>query len=380
VISGAALAISLAGCNVFDESLWMEAARADAAAPDGPVAPDANAADVEAPDAPAEPDVPAAPDVPTTDTSALPDAPADSAALPDVAPPSPLTDQCVYPPAVTVQSSMTVDIDTRNYQADKTGLQGCAGHDLPGPDLFFGVQMKANERWHFHVNPKGDFDPAIYVLNNCDERTCSPTTVADECGPGKPEHLSFVAPQSGYFMVGIDSAGPGGAATLVVVKPICGDGLTDHSETCDDGNTVSGDGCDALCRRELSMAYVSEMEPNDDPRAANVLAAGRAGGITVSAALGTRCDHDLYSVRVGPSGTLHAVISATMVSCGAENAPIQLALLGSNGQTPIPATITTSAQCPTLDAKNLPADEYFLQVRRSGGEATLPYQLLVEAP
>ena len=33
-------------------------------------------------------------------------------------------------------------------------------------------------------------------------------------------------------------------------KPICGDGIQAGSETCDDGNTASGDGCSAGCRFE----------------------------------------------------------------------------------------------------------------------------------
>ena len=30
-------------------------------------------------------------------------------------------------------------------------------------------------------------------------------------------------------------------------SPHCGDGVVDSSETCDDGNTTDGDGCNALC-------------------------------------------------------------------------------------------------------------------------------------
>ena len=30
-------------------------------------------------------------------------------------------------------------------------------------------------------------------------------------------------------------------------EPICGDGVVDPGEDCDDGNNVSGDGCEADC-------------------------------------------------------------------------------------------------------------------------------------
>jgi cysteine-rich repeat protein len=35
----------------------------------------------------------------------------------------------------------------------------------------------------------------------------------------------------------------------------CGDGFTDAPEECDDGNTTSGDGCDAACASELPAGY-----------------------------------------------------------------------------------------------------------------------------
>jgi len=35
---------------------------------------------------------------------------------------------------------------------------------------------------------------------------------------------------------------------------VCGDGVRDGTETCDDGNTTSGDGCDASCRIETGYA------------------------------------------------------------------------------------------------------------------------------
>ena len=34
---------------------------------------------------------------------------------------------------------------------------------------------------------------------------------------------------------------------------MCGDGLVVLGETCDDNNTVAGDGCDSICRTELGF-------------------------------------------------------------------------------------------------------------------------------
>jgi len=38
--------------------------------------------------------------------------------------------------------------------------------------------------------------------------------------------------------------------TIIISEPYCGDGIKDIEEECDDGNTVSGDGCSDTCERE----------------------------------------------------------------------------------------------------------------------------------
>ena len=45
-------------------------------------------------------------------------------------------------------------------------------------------------------------------------------------------------------------------APIVIPVPIpafCGDSLTDSNETCDDGNTITGDGCSSVCQDEPRM-------------------------------------------------------------------------------------------------------------------------------
>jgi cysteine-rich repeat protein len=37
---------------------------------------------------------------------------------------------------------------------------------------------------------------------------------------------------------------------LVSVAPVCGNGVLEGSEQCDDGNLVTGDGCSATCQLE----------------------------------------------------------------------------------------------------------------------------------
>ncbi|MDD5739406.1 MAG: FG-GAP-like repeat-containing protein [Candidatus Peribacteraceae bacterium] len=49
------------------------------------------------------------------------------------------------------------------------------------------------------------------------------------------------------------------SASSVQAAP-CGNGRVDAAENCDDGNTVNGDGCSAICRFECT-----DTDPNDDP-------------------------------------------------------------------------------------------------------------------
>jgi cysteine-rich repeat protein len=39
---------------------------------------------------------------------------------------------------------------------------------------------------------------------------------------------------------------------VVCPESTCGNGMQEHAEQCDDGNTVAGDGCSASCQDEAS--------------------------------------------------------------------------------------------------------------------------------
>ncbi len=56
--------------------------------------------------------------------------------------------------------------------------------------------------------------------------------------------------------------------TSTPTPPPCGNGVVEIPEECDDGNTVSGDGCDARCRREVcGNGRVDGLEQCDDGNA-----------------------------------------------------------------------------------------------------------------
>ena len=45
----------------------------------------------------------------------------------------------------------------------------------------------------------------------------------------------------------LDGGGGGGGGSALPITPVCGSGTIGSPETCDDGNTVSGDGCSSSC-------------------------------------------------------------------------------------------------------------------------------------
>jgi cysteine-rich repeat protein len=182
---------------------------------------------------------------------------------------------------------------------DSWQVANCAEGRAAGNDGFFAVDMEQGQKFHFHVTALDLIDPVLYVVDTCDERVCQPLNSASSCANDK-EHLSFLAPRAGRYFVGVDSAEPGGGRVeLLAISPVCGDGEKQHSEACDDGNVVGGDGCDARCRLELSGTQALAQEPNDDVPGANVFAVA-----AVPAALGVRgvlespCDPEVFTFTV----------------------------------------------------------------------------------
>ena len=75
------------------------------------------------------------------------------------------------------------------------------------------------------------------------ERECGADAFAAIYGRSASTHLGNAAAQADCF---------GGAVyvqdAVVCPDPVCGNAIAEAGETCDDGNTVAGDGCDDRCR------------------------------------------------------------------------------------------------------------------------------------
>ena len=276
-------------------------------------------------------------------------------------------------------------IDTSDLKNDRYELS-CVGK-AQGEDGFFKVQMEKGKKWHFHVRVGADseVDPAVYVLDSgCQDSTCQRGWGLNECVAGQDEHFSFFPPRSGTYSIGVDSITSGGSPLeILAVQPDCGNNNKEHSETCDDGNLDSGDGCDEFCRWELTSAARKEQEPNDEPRAnANVLVLDD-GALTVTGVLGSKCDFDSYAVTVEEGGSVQAAVQDSDI-CSVSR---RLQLVDTDGLTPLGTIETDAGDCPVLKgtesfASDLSAGTYFVRVTtvREDEAAAFDYALEVRVP
>jgi cysteine-rich repeat protein len=289
-------------------------------------------------------------------------------------------------PSIAPQTEM-LDLDTSALSNDVWQLATCTGYDAPGNDAFFSITAERGQKFHFHVRAVDtDRNPVVYVLpRSCDERSCQPGDAIDECGAGSDEHLSFTAGTAGQYVVGIDDRVAGGAAYRVLVAaPVCGNGGDpEHSETCDDGNTTGGDGCDAMCRVEIGAAAPTEDEPNDDWTSANIVVPGATGALTVSGRIGGRCDFDTYGLEVPAGGSLRATLmDASGAACPATAGAMTLTLIRPDGRTTA-GVVSTPSPCPAIDAthtfaQSLDEGQWYVRVSAAADAAVFDYEIRLE--
>ncbi len=271
-----------------------------------------------------------------------------------------------------------IQLDTRSATNDFADVSSCGlDRDLSTPDAFFALDMLAGERWHVRVKEVPGRDVALYVLPECDPRTCE--AVADHCPAGAPEHFDFMATTDGRRLIGIDGiTDPEVGMEVIVMRPVCGDGQRVHSEACDDGNTQDGDGCDADCRIELEGTAAAEVEPNDAVHAANILPPG-VEEFVVSGAVGGTCDMDVFGFsREAGQPVRIEMTNAFGLPC--EDAPPITARMFAPEALLVAEQMSAGGTCPTLE---IPAElvdaidggAFTVSVMAESGADLFDYQL-----
>lgn len=160
--------------------------------------------------------------------------------------------------------------------------------------------------------------------------------------------------------------------TLVCAPPICGNGLVEGNETCDDGGTVAGDGCSASCAWEL----INETEPNDGPTTAMPIARNQiyTGAITPN-------DVDYFAITANANETFTVnTFVGTMNACSGgtgSSTDTVLHLYDSDGVTQLQFVWDGGpGNCARLDFTAPHAGTFYVKLREfwpNGGATVNPW-------
>jgi cysteine-rich repeat protein len=161
----------------------------------------------------------------------------------------------------------------------------------------------------------------------------------------------------GRNVIGFDAGGN------IICSGDCGNAVVDAGESCDDGNTVSGDGCSAACQPEEAGSYVPPARPAAETSSPAVAAAGMPAGPVIS-------DVEPTNVVYGKSG-----VTVTIEGAGFDGTSVVL-FNGERYQTTVDPSGTRLTFRP--ETAGLTIGAYPITVRNgSGQEATRKRGLVI---
>ncbi len=195
-------------------------------------------------------------------------------------------------------------------------------------------------------------------------------------GTGNQKYLTVPITQGQTVFVVVDGDGASAAGSFTVLAQtraiFCGDGHEDPPDTCDDGNTASGDGCDASCQVEST-----ESEPNGSIATADPLAAPWYARIDPAG------DVDVVQLSLPAAGGLAAWTEGLGDgACLDGSLDTALTLLDAAGNT-LASNDDHAGACSFVSVASLPPGVYYARIEAPAGAsqaaATFPYQLHTSA-
>jgi cysteine-rich repeat protein len=138
------------------------------------------------------------------------------------------------------------------------------------------------------------WDAQVYIRSDC--ATMTDLACANDAGSrGMETATTAVTAGTRYFVIVDGVSGSVGPFRLSLEIARCGDGVLQTGETCDDGGTAAGDGCDPTCATE-ARCRANESEPNgyDAPD----VASARCDESELFAAINPLSDNDFVSINL----------------------------------------------------------------------------------
>jgi len=272
-------------------------------------------------------------------------------------------DACAAP--VVLPDGASVPGDTTGH-APLALPASCADPTQPGPGVVYQITTAHPGFLELELSESSGADLVLSVRSACGggEVACTNTVT----GVGSIEKLSLPVMQGETLFLVV--SGPEAAEfTLGAASrtPMCGDGIQDQGETCDDANPDSGDGCSDECTLEAT-----EVEPNGSAASANTYAAPFFGAIDP---LG---DVDVISVNLpsGPTSLRVETADVNSAACFENQLDSVIEILDAAGATVLASDNDSGiGRCARAVAPALAAGNYLVRVKSGGQSPAFPYRL-----
>ncbi len=117
----------------------------------------------------------------------------------------------------------------------------------------------------------GTYSPSFGAVDNCKD---SKTLYEYYCENGVTTSMSYICP-------GI--CNNGACVPVINPAPVCGNGIVDSTEQCDDGNKISGDGCSSDCQKEVvAPVTCTDSDGGYAPMQVGTVKVNKAGGLSAT--------------------------------------------------------------------------------------------------
>lgn len=157
----------------------------------------------------------------------------------------------------TIGTGIVTTGDTTPETDDYTG--SCSNADIAEAVFVFTAPEDATYLVSTNV-AETEYDTLLFAFTDCQNAAASELACNDDIVLGEifSSELVFDAAAGDVVYVAVEGYDNVGLFGITIDRVACGDGVVAADELCDDGNTDSGDGCDADCIWECDLEDAQE--------------------------------------------------------------------------------------------------------------------------